>query len=203
MSARRWVLASGNDGKRRELEALLAPLGIVLSAQSAWGLAGVPETGESFVENALLKARAAARATGLPAIGDDSGLIVDALDGAPGLRSARYAAESADDRADDQANIDRLLAALADTPVAQRCARFVCVLVVLGHAADPDPLVARGVWEGRIATAPRGGSGFGYDPVFEIPGLGKTAAELPAAEKNRLSHRARALGALRAQLASR
>ncbi len=200
MSTRRWVLASGNEGKRRELEVLLAPLGIVLAAQSEWGLAGVPETGESFVENALLKARAAAQATGLPAIGDDSGLIVDALGGAPGLRSARYASEHGADRADDEANIARLLAELAETPATARSARFVCVLVVLAHAADPDPLVARGVWEGRIATTPRGGAGFGYDPVFEIPGLGRTAAELPAEQKNTVSHRARALAALGAQL---
>lgn len=202
MSARRWVLASGNEGKRRELEALLAPLGIVLVAQSEWALPDVAETGETFVENALLKARAASEATGLAALADDSGLIVDALDGAPGLRSARYAAVSADDRPDDAANVARLLSALGQTPMERRTARFVCVLVVLRHAADPDPIVARGVWEGRIAMAPRGEAGFGYDPVFELPTQGRTAAELPAGEKNAVSHRARALAALRAQLMS-
>jgi XTP/dITP diphosphohydrolase len=199
MTPRRWVLASGNEGKRLELAALLEPLGVELLPQSLFGLDGVEEHAPSFIENALLKARAASAAAGLPALADDSGLLVDALGGAPGVRSARYAGEGASD-AD---NVAALLAALASVPTARRSARFLCVLVALAHPEDPDPLVARGAWEGRIAETPRGTSGFGYDPVFELPGEGLTAAQLPATRKNMVSHRGQALAGLAARLAER
>lgn len=199
MSPGRWVLASGNEGKRRELAALLAPLGVELVPQSRFGLAGVDETAPSFLENALLKARAASQAAGLPALADDSGLLVAALNGAPGVRSARFAGE----HARDADNVAALLAALEGLPTAARSARFVCVLVAVTHAEDPDPVVARGEWCGRIAEVPRGSGGFGYDPLFELPDEGLTAAELPAARKNALSHRGQALARLAALLAER
>jgi XTP/dITP diphosphohydrolase len=199
--ARRWVLATGNRGKLTELRELLHAAGcdVEVVAQSDLGVAPVAEDGVTFVENALSKARHAARATGLPAIADDSGLCVDALGGAPGLRSARYAGTAADDRA----NIAKLLDALRPVPERERAARFVCVLVALEAADDPAPLIASGEWRGRIASAPRGGGGFGYDPVFVDPATGMTAAELTQAAKNRVSHRGRALLALAAGLRAR
>jgi XTP/dITP diphosphohydrolase len=187
------VLASGNAGKLAELRDLLGDAGIDLHAQSEFGVEDAEETGLTFVENAILKARHAARATGLPALGDDSGLCVDALDGAPGLYSARYAGT----HGDAGANIVKLLDALRDVPEDQRDARFVCVLALLRHADDPQPLIAEGVWEGRILSAPRGDGGFGYDPVFFDPERAMGAAELDAALKNRISHRGRALALLR------
>ena len=192
------VLASGNAGKLAELRDLLGDAGIDLHAQSEFGVEDAEETGLTFVENAILKARHAARATGLPALGDDSGLCVDALDGAPGLYSARYAGT----HGDAGANIVKLLDALREVPEQRRNARFVCVLALLRHADDPQPLIAEGVWEGRILSAPRGAGGFGYDPVFFDPdvfgpGRGMGAAELDAALKNRISHRGRALALLR------
>lgn len=187
------VLASSNAGKLAELRDLLGDARIELHAQSEFGVEDAEETGLTFVENALLKARHAARATGLPALGDDSGLCVDALDGAPGLYSARYAGG----HGDSAANIAKLLAALRDVPEAARTARFVCVLAVLRHAEDPQPLIAEGVWEGRILDAPRGSGGFGYDPVFFDPARAMGAAELDAALKNRISHRGIALARLR------
>ncbi|HEY8520221.1 MAG TPA: RdgB/HAM1 family non-canonical purine NTP pyrophosphatase [Gammaproteobacteria bacterium] len=198
MRAARFVLASGNAGKLAEMRALLAPLGVELVAQTELGVDGPAETGLTFVENALLKARHAALATGLPAIADDSGLVVDALGGAPGVRSARFAGPGASD-AD---NVAKLLEALRGRPDAERTASFHCVLVALAAPDDPAPVIAAGAWPGRIATAPAGRFGFGYDPVFFAPRLGATAAELPPAVKNRISHRARAarrlLAALRA-----
>lgn len=188
----RLVLASGNAGKHRELSAMLEPLGIELALQSDWDVPSVPETGMTFVENALIKARHAASATGLPALADDSGLMVDALGGAPGLHSARYAGAGASD-AD---NVARLLDALADIPDARRDARFVCLLVLLRSAGDPAPVICEGRWPGRIAEAPRGDRGFGYDPVFLVPRHDCTAAELDAGTKNRISHRGQALAAL-------
>ena len=169
-----------------------AGLGDQIVAQSELGIAGPPETGATFVENALTKARHAARSSGCAAIADDSGLLVDALGGAPGVLSARYAGTAADDRA----NVAKLLAALRDTRDSKRGARFYCVLVALEHAADPAPLIATGEWAGEIARAPVGIGGFGYDPVFYDPALGKTAAELAPETKNRVSHRGRALRAL-------
>ena len=190
----RWVLASGNRGKLTELRDLLfdTGLGLDVVAQSELGVSPAPEDGLTFVENALAKARHAARATALPAIADDSGLCVDALGGAPGVHSAGFAGEAADDRA----NVAKLLVALRSVPEAARGARFYCVLVALASADDPTPLIAHGEWRGRIATAPRGAGGFGYDPVFIDPSTGRTAAELGPAMKNRLSHRARALRGL-------
>jgi XTP/dITP diphosphohydrolase len=190
------VLASGNAGKLVELRELLADAGYQLHAQSEFGVDDAEETGLTFVENALLKARHAARATGLPALGDDSGICVDALEGAPGLYSARYAGT----HGDADANIDKLLAALHGVPDERRTARFYCVLALLRHADDPQPVIAEGVWEGRILTARRGAGGFGYDPVFFDPTREASAAELEPALKNRISHRGQALAALRAKL---
>lgn len=189
---KRLVLASGNAGKHRELAAMLDPLGIELVLQSELGVESVPETGLTFVENALIKARHAARVAGLPAVADDSGLLVEALDGAPGLHSARYAGPDAT----DSANVSTLLDALHGVAPERRDARFYCVLVLLARAGDPAPLVCEGEWRGRIAEAPRGEGGFGYDPVFLDPDSGVTAAELEPSRKNRISHRGRALAAL-------
>lgn len=196
MSAPTLVLASQNAKKAAELSALLAPLGYAVRPLSDWTAHAPAETAPSFVENALIKARYAAALTGLPAIADDSGLEVTALAGAPGVTSARYAGEPSDDAANNR----KLLAALAGVPPGQRQARFVCALVYLRHAADPVPLIALGTWPGEILEAPRGTGGFGYDPLFGVPGLGKSAAELGAAEKARLSHRGRALRSLLRQL---
>ncbi|ANE74714.1 XTP/dITP diphosphatase [Dickeya solani] len=183
------VLATGNAGKVRELAGLLADFGLDVVAQTTLGVDSAEETGLTFIENAILKARHAARETGLPAIADDSGLAVDALGGAPGIYSARYAGEDASDRQ----NLDKLLVALDNVPDEQRQASFHCVLVYLRHADDPTPLVCHGSWQGVIARTPAGESGFGYDPVFFVPSIGKTAAELSREEKNALSHRGQAL----------
>jgi XTP/dITP diphosphohydrolase len=191
----KMVLASGNAGKLAELRDLLGD-GFELHAQSEFGVRDAEETGLSFIENAILKARHAARATGLPALGDDSGLCVDALHGAPGLYSARYAGA----HGDSEANIDKVLRELDAVDAADRTARFVCVLALVRDAGDPMPLVAEGVWEGRILHERRGGNGFGYDPVFFSPAHGRGAAELPTTVKNRDSHRGRALAKLRALL---
>lgn len=190
------VLASGNPGKLAELRELLSGLDIDLHAQSGFGVADADETASTFVENALIKARHASAATGLPALGDDSGLIVDALDGAPGLYSARYAGR----QGDHAANIAKLLEALTGVPPLQRTARFYAVVVLLRSAADPRPLIAEGVWEGLILEAPRGSHGFGYDPIFLDPGQGLSAAEMDPDLKHRLSHRGRALAHLRDRL---
>ncbi len=192
----RLVIASNNRGKIEELRELLAGSGFEPVAQGDLGVAEIEETGASFVENALLKARHAARATGLPALADDSGLCVDALGGEPGLHSARYAGTPTD----PEANIDKLLAALAGRPTGQRTAHFHCVLVLLRRPEDPAPLIAEGLWHGRILEARRGRGGFGYDPVFFDPLLGQSAAELDARSKNRLSHRGQALALLRRRL---
>ena len=186
------VLATGNPGKVRELQALLAALKVEILPQSAFTVPEIEETGLSFVENALLKARHAALHSGRPAIADDSGLVVDALHGAPGIYSARYAGPGANDRA----NVEKLLYELRTVPEAERSARFYCALVCLRHAEDPMPLICEGIWEGVITRTPRGAGGFGYDPVFFVPSAGKTAAELEPAVKNRLSHRGQALAAL-------
>ena len=190
------MLASGNPGKLAELRQLLEGGRHALRPQSELGVADVEETGLTFVENALLKARHAARETGLPALADDSGLCVDALGGAPGLYSARYAGV----HGDAAGNIERLLRELEGVPDARRTARFHCVLVVLRHAEDPRPLVAEGSWSGRILRAPRGAGGFGYDPVFLDPENACSAAELDPAIKNAISHRGRALAALQQRL---
>lgn len=190
------VLASSNAGKLAELSQLLAGSGLQVLPQSDLSVPDVAETGLSFVENALIKARHAARVTGLPALADDSGLCVDALEGAPGLHSARYAGR----HGDDAANIAKLLQALDRVPDGQRGARFYCVLALLRHPHDPAPLIAQGQWHGRILRQPQGSGGFGYDPVFFDPVLGHSAAELPAARKHAHSHRGQALAQLAAAL---
>jgi XTP/dITP diphosphohydrolase len=193
---RRVVLASSNPGKLREFGALLADSGFELIAQSSLGIGDADETGQTFVENALLKARHAARASGLPALADDSGLCVDHLHGAPGLYSARYAGN----HGDNAANNAKLLRELDGVPAERRGAFFICVLALLRHADDPAPLIAEGRWHGRVLDAPRGAQGFGYDPLFLPHGQALGAAELASALKNRLSHRGQALAKLREQL---
>lgn len=192
------VLASRNAKKLKELEALLAPRGFAVRLVSDFSRDEVEETAPTFVENALLKARHAARVSGMAAIADDSGLEVAALAGAPGVYSARYAGEPSD----DAANNAKLLAALQGLPASERSARFVSALVWLRHAEDPVPLIAVGTWSGRILEAPQGVNGFGYDPLFWVEAYGKSSAELAPTLKNRISHRARALRALLRQLHS-
>jgi XTP/dITP diphosphohydrolase len=190
VESRRLILASSNAGKLRELRALLAPLAVEVVAQSELGIAAADEPHATFVENALAKARQAARASGLPALADDSGLCCVALAGAPGVRSARLAGAAATD-ADNNAELIRRLA-----PHADRRAHYVCVVVALAHADDPEPLIADGRWYGTIVDRPRGAGGFGYDPHFLVDGVGRTAAELDPEHKNRISHRAQAMAAL-------
>jgi len=195
---RRVVLASSNPGKVREFGQILAGLDISVAPQSEFGVPDAEETGLTFVENALLKARNAASHTGLPAIADDSGIEVDALNGAPGIYSARYAGKGAG----DAENLRKLLDALRNVPDAERGARFVCLIAFLRHAADPTPVIAQGIWEGRILREARGSGGFGYDPVFWVPTHHCSSAELPAEVKNSLSHRGQALRALATALRS-
>jgi XTP/dITP diphosphohydrolase len=189
------VLASGNAGKLREIESILADLPVTVVPQSAFGVSDAEETGSTFLDNALLKARRAATATGLPAIADDSGLVVDALGGRPGVYSARYAGPDAG----DEANNRRLLEELAGVPDAERGAAFRCVACYVTPGGG-EPVVAEGEWRGRILDAPRGAGGFGYDPVFHVPEHGMSSAELTPAEKNRLSHRGKAFRELARQL---
>ncbi|OGA72333.1 MAG: non-canonical purine NTP pyrophosphatase, RdgB/HAM1 family [Betaproteobacteria bacterium RIFCSPLOWO2_12_FULL_65_14] len=186
------VLASGNPGKLREIGALLAPLGIELLPQADLGIAEAEEPHHSFLENALAKARHASRASGLPALADDSGLCVPALGGEPGVHSAYFAGRAGARQERDARNNEKLLSLVKEA----RSAYYACVMVLVRHADDPLPLVAEGLWRGEIARAPRGANGFGYDPLFSLPALGKTAAELDPAEKNRISHRAKALNRL-------
>jgi XTP/dITP diphosphohydrolase len=190
------VLATGNPGKAREMESMLGEAFEALT-QADFEVVSPAETGASFLENALLKARHAAALSGLPAIGDDSGLEVDALDGAPGIYSARYAGINAN----DEQNVARLLRQLRDVPEERRQARFRCVAVYVRSADDPSPIIVEGAWEGSIALAPRGQGGFGYDPVFIDPDSGRTAAELNAAAKNARSHRGQAMQSLKERLA--
>ena len=190
------VIASDNAGKMNEFEQLFAPLGFRIHKQSEFDIRQPPETGQTFIENALIKARVAAAGSNLPALGDDSGLVVDALNGRPGIYSARFAGEHAD--ADD--NIDKLLDELKGVPPEQRGAGFYCCLVYLRSADDPAPLIATGRWSGRILESRSGDGGFGYDPVFYDPVLKSTAAELPPEQKNQASHRGRALQQLLAML---
>jgi XTP/dITP diphosphohydrolase len=189
---KKLVVASSNPGKLREIEPLLAPLSIEVVPQSRLGIADADEPHSSFLENALAKARHASRAAGLPALADDSGLCVDALAGAPGVHSAYYAGREGSREERDGRNNAKLLKNLLD----KRTAYYACVMVLARHPDDPLPLVAQGVWRGEIARVPRGANGFGYDPLFYLPELKKTAAELDAAVKNRLSHRAQALSRL-------
>jgi len=197
-SGERIVLASNNPGKVREINQLLAGAHIQVVPQREYGVSEVAETGLSFVENALIKARHASLHSGLAAIADDSGLEVDALEGAPGIYSARFAGPEAS----DQDNNAKLLAALGDLPEEARGARFQCVLVYLRHPRDPTPIICQGTWEGRILQVPRGDNGFGYDPLFFVPTHGRSSAELDPATKNHLSHRGQALRRLCEALAA-
>lgn len=190
------VLASNNQGKLREMQALLGDMGIALARQAEFGTPEAEETGLTFVENAIIKARNAAQHANLPAIADDSGLEVDALAGAPGIYSARYAGQGASD-AD---NVQKLLDMLRGVPDEKRSARFRALIVYMRHALDPTPIIAQGTWEGRILFTPRGNSGFGYDPIFFVPTHGCSSAELAPEVKNQLSHRGQALRALVAAL---
>ena len=185
----RIVLASNNKGKVREINQLLAQQHIEVVPQADFAIEDIEETGLSFVENAILKARNAARHSGLPAIADDSGIEVDALNGAPGIYSARYSGEGAS----DEENLLKLLQALRDTPETGRTARFQCLMVYMHHAEDPTPVICQGTWEGRILFEPQGDNGFGYDPVFYVPTHDRSAAELDSETKNSLSHRGQAL----------
>ena len=193
---RQLVLASGNAGKLREINQLVRKLDMEALPQSDFDVPDADETGLSFVENAILKARHAAHLTGLPAIADDSGLEVDVLNGEPGIYSARYASSNAS----DTDNVQKLLLKLQDVPEAQRTARFQCLVVFMAHAEDPTPLICQGSWEGRIMLAPQGENGFGYDPVFWVPSEQCSSAELSPEVKNRLSHRGKALAGLLAVL---
>lgn len=195
---KKLVLATGNQGKVKEMADLLSEFGFDVEAQSQYNVSEVAETGTTFIENAIIKARHAAKETGLPAIADDSGLEVDALNGAPGIYSARYSGEGAT----DQSNLEKLLANMNDVPEEQRSARFHCVLVLMKHANDPTPLVCHGQWEGKILTAPQGENGFGYDPVFWVPEDSCSSAELEPVRKKQLSHRGKALKKLFAALSN-
>jgi len=197
---RQVVLASGNVGKLKEFGQCLAPLGIELVAQSQFVSQEVEETGLSFVENAILKARHAAAASGLPALADDSGLEVDALHGAPGIYSARYADSNLKGAAKDAANSAHLIANLQHVPSHQRSARFQCVLVYMRHAQDPTPIICQSSWEGLIMDTAKGEHGFGYDPIFQVLDTGCRAAELTPAQKIAISHRGKALTQLQAAL---
>ncbi|WP_194439130.1 XTP/dITP diphosphatase [Vibrio fluminensis] len=191
------VLATGNQGKVREMADLLADFGFEVLAQSEFNVTEADETGTTFIENAIIKARHAAKETGLPAIADDSGLEVDYLKGAPGIYSARYAGVNAS----DEENLNKLLNAMQGVPEAQRTARFHCVLVLMRHADDPTPIVCHGKWEGRILTEAQGENGFGYDPIFYVPEDNCSSAQLEPTRKKQLSHRGKALKALFATLA--
>jgi XTP/dITP diphosphohydrolase len=196
---KKLVIATGNPGKLREIAAILAPLAIEVVPQTALGVSEAEEPHATFVENALAKARHASRATGLPALADDSGICVAALDGAPGVHSARYAEGAGTVRdAQDRRNNEKLIAALAGN--ADRRAHYTCVIVLVRHADDPEPLIAEGHWHGEVIATPRGDGGFGYDPYFLLPALGRTAAELESAHKNAISHRGQALAQLAAKL---
>lgn len=191
----RWdkiVIASNNVGKLKELQALFTPLNIELIPQSSLGIPEVAETGKTFIENSIIKARHAAKLSKLPALADDSGLVVAALNGAPGIYSARYAGEPSDAKR----NIEKVLASLKDIPQAHRQAYFYCVIILMRHADDPTPYVCEGKWEGEILAQPQGQGGFGYDPIFYVSELKKSAAELPIEVKNRISHRGKALAEL-------
>lgn len=190
------VLATGNPGKAREIAALFAELDIAVVQQAEFNLESARETGSTFLENALLKARFAAGKSGLPAMADDSGLVVDALDGRPGIYSARYASVDAS----DDANLDKLLLELEEVPETDRGAGFHCAAAVVFPDAGDKPLVAEGIWRGRILRSRKGAGGFGYDPVFYDPILAKTGAQMSAAEKNAISHRGKAFNAIKQQL---
>lgn len=192
LMSKKIVLATGNKGKVKELDRLLSPFNVEVIPQSQFDVPDVAETGTTFIENAIIKARHASKVTGLPAIADDSGLAVDALNGHPGIYSARYAGVTSS----DTDNINKLLAELDGVPINERTARFHCVLVFMTHAEDPTPVICHGTWEGSINQELSGDNGFGYDPVFMVPGKNCTAAQLSAESKNQMSHRGKALALL-------
>lgn len=194
---KKLVIATGNAGKLKELQALLAEASFEIISQKVLGVSDADETGLSFVENAILKARHASASTGLPALADDSGLCVDILGGAPGIYSARYSGEGATDATNNAMLLQALLPHRGNAPLT---ARFVCVLALVRHADDPLPLICQAEWAGEILEAVRGEQGFGYDPLFFVPGEGVSSAELPRERKNRISHRAQALQALKARI---
>jgi len=193
---KRVVLASNNPGKLREISEMMTGLHLEILPQSKFNVPEIEETGLTFVENAILKARNASKCTGLPAIGDDSGIELDALNGEPGIYSSRYAGEGAS----DAANLIKLVEVVRQIPEDKRITRFICLMVYLRHATDPAPVIAEGIWEGIAVTEPKGKNGFGYDPMFFVPGYNCTSAELPPEIKNQISHRAQALKKLIAQL---
>ena len=190
------VLASGNTGKLQEFKEILGDLHISIIPQSDLEISEIEETGLTFVENAILKARHAAKHSGLPALADDSGLEVDILNGAPGVYSARYASTHPGQKPDFHENIKKLLSDLIAATQEERTARFQCVLVLVKHETDPSPLICQGTWEGRVLSEPRGSHGFGYDPLFFVPTHNCSAAELPSGVKNQISHRAAAIAKL-------
>ncbi len=194
----KFVIASSNLGKLREIGNMVAPLNICVQAQSNFAVPDVAETGTTFVENAIIKARHACAYTQLPCLADDSGLVVDALAGAPGIYSSRFAGS----KATDAENIKKLLHMMQTIPDEQRSARFVCVMVLLKHAQDPLPIICQATWEGKITHSPHGDNGFGYDPIFYVPEKQCTSAELLATVKNSISHRAKALDLLLTELAA-
>ena len=194
------VLATGNAGKITEMTAILQPYGWQVTPQIQFFDSEVEETGQTFIENAILKARYASEQTGLPAMADDSGIEVSALKGQPGIYSARYSQDIYGDKATDQTNVQKLLDALKGVPQAQRQASYYCAMVYVEHAKDPIPIIGLGRWYGEILETPRGKGGFGYDPIFWVEELNKSAAELPKAQKNQMSHRAQALNSLVMQL---
>ncbi len=198
LPGRTLVLASGNPGKLRELNAMFDPLGWVVIPQSDWAISEAVENGLSFIENALIKARHASQHTELPALGDDSGLVVDALNGAPGIYSSRFGGADSD----DSINNHKLLSELEGVPESARSAHFYCAMALVRHAQDPAPLLATGRWDGQVMRVPAGQGGFGYDPLFWVPGQGCSAAELPEHIKNRLSHRGQALSEMMEQMGS-
>lgn len=199
MTQQKIVLASGNKGKLAELQNALNGFDVTLIPQSEFDVSDADETGLSFIENAILKARHASLATGLPALADDSGLAVDALNGAPGIYSARFSADADGKGATDETNNLKLLKELQGVPEAQRTARFHCVLAFVKHALDPNPIICQGAWEGLIKTELDGEGGFGYDPLFFVKDQNKTAAQLTKEEKNKISHRGLAIKQLKAQ----
>lgn len=198
-TSKEWVLASNNAGKLKEFSELLAPMSVSIKPQREFGVEDAIEDGLSFIENAIIKARHASKATGLPALADDSGLEVDALQGAPGIYSARYASMDGGEKS-DTANLEKVLAEMADNP--NRTARFHCVLAFVRHALDPTPIIIQGVWEGTLLDAPRGENGFGYDPIFWVEQHQCSSAELSKEQKNALSHRGQAVRAFVSKMES-
>jgi len=194
------VLASGNKGKLREFDALFSPLGIHITPQTELGVGDVPETGTTFVENAIIKARHAAKVTGLPAISDDSGIEIDYLNGAPGVYSARFSADSDGNGATDEKNNQKVLDSLKGVPQEQRTARYQCILVYMAHADDATPIICQAAWEGIIMEEEVGENGFGYDPLFWVPEFECSSAQLSPEQKNKISHRGKALDMLYQEL---